>query len=69
MRVEVPLGVLCNICRGLMEAHRVGEACFEEIVVAGGEPLKCVGQAVTLVVGQASVAANLIFNLGAWEES
>jgi hypothetical protein len=27
------------------------------------------GQAVTLVVGQASVAANLIFNLGAWEES
>lgn len=49
VRVQMPFRMRRAVGRRLMEAHRVGEECFEEVVVPGCDSLKDVGEAVAFV--------------------
>ena len=50
--VEVPLGVGCAVCRGLMEAHGVRKAGLEKVVEADGDAVEGFGEAVALSRGE-----------------
>ena len=50
--VEVPFRMRRAIYWRLMEAHGVGEADVEEVVIAGGEALEDVGEGVAFVTGE-----------------
>ncbi len=44
MGVQHPFGVIEAVIGGLVEAHRVGEGDFEQVVVANGDFLVNIGQ-------------------------
>ena len=50
MSMQVPLGICFAVCRLLVEAHAVGEADLEQLVVAPCHPPQNVGQAIAGVV-------------------
>ena len=60
MRMEMPLAMLFSIAWSLMEAHRIGEARLEEIIVAHRRLLHDVGQRCALRIAKVCERSNML---------